>query len=150
MKLRVLLADDHMLFRTALRMVLELAPDIEVVGEAADGLSVLKAVGECNPDVVCMDLSMPNLDGIEATRQLLAIYPQVKVIGLSAHVEPQRVAQMINAGALGYVLKMDVGSELLPAIRSVSRNQTYLSTELGLQGVTDLAKYAMQVGDAGQ
>ncbi|MCX7176310.1 MAG: response regulator transcription factor [Proteobacteria bacterium] len=133
MKLRVLLADDHALLRDALHMVLELAPDIEVVGEAIDGNDVLRMVGESRADVVCMDLTMPGLNGVEATRQLLAKYPNVKVIGLSAHRDQRRVATMIEAGAHGYVVKSDAGTELLQAIRKVCQNQTYFSAVLGIR-----------------
>lgn len=142
MKFRVLLADDHAMFRQALRMALEMASDVDVVAEAANGADVLRLVGERRPDVVCMDVNMPGLNGVEATRQLLALYPEVKVVGLSCHVELDRVAEMFNAGALGYVVKMSAGADLLPAIRRVSQNQTYLSAELGIQDVADLAARA--------
>lgn len=142
MKLRVLLADDHTMFRQALRMALETTPDIEVVGETADGRGVLQAVAEYRPDVVCMDLTMPGLDGIEATRQLLVAHPGVKVIGLSCHVERQRVTDMLEAGALGYVVKMTAGSELIPAIRAVSLNQTYFSAELDIADTAELHRLA--------
>lgn len=142
MKFRVLLADDHAMFRQALRMALETASDVEVVGEAANGADVLRLFGESRPDVVCMDISMPGLNGVEATRQLLALYPEVKVIGLSCYTEPYRVAEMFDAGALGYVVKMSAGADLLPAIRRVSQNQPYLSAELGIQDIADLAAHA--------
>ena len=132
MKLRVLLADDHALFRDALRATLESEADIEVVAEAADGYGVLKCVGQSRPDVVCMDMNMPGLDGIEATRQLLAIHPHVKVIGLSCDVDPYRVGEMINAGALGYIDKMDAATELPLAIRRVSENQLFLRPKLDI------------------
>lgn len=144
MMLRVMLADDHAVFREALRMYLELAPDMEVVAEASDGRNVLQSVDQARPDVVCMDLNMPGLDGIETTRQLLIIQPNAKVIGLSASVDLVRVAEMFSAGALGYVLKGSAGEELLAAIRSVSNNQSYLSPELGLKDVAELARYAMR------
>ena len=89
-----------------------------------------------------MDVSMPGLNGVEATRQLLALYPEVKIIGLSCHAEPHRVVEMFNAGALGYVVKMSAGTDLLPAIRRVSQYQTYLSAELGIQDIADLTAYA--------
>lgn len=144
MKLRVMLVDDHAVFREALRMYLELARDIEVVAEASDGHSVLRSVDQARPDVVCMDLNMPGLSGIETTRQLLIIQPNAKVIGLSASVDLVRVAEMFSAGALGYVLKGSAGEELLAAIRSVSNNQSYLNPELGLKDVAELARYAMR------
>ncbi len=144
MKVRVMLADDHAVFREALRMYLDLAPDIEVVAEATDGRNVLQSVDRARPDVVCMDLNMPGLSGIETTRQLLIIQPNAKVIGLSASVDLVRVAEMFSAGALGYVLKGSAGEELLAAIRSVSNNQSYLSPELGLKDVAELARHAMR------
>ena len=145
MKLRVMLADDHAGFREALRMWLELAPDIEVVAEAADGYSVLQVIGQAKPDVVCMDLNMPGLDGIDTTRQLQSLQPGVKVIGLSAAVELSRVAEIFSAGALGYCVKGCASVELLAAIRMVSRGQNYLSPELGLKDALELAQYAARV-----
>ena len=139
MKLRVLLADDHAMLRKALRLVLDKSPDVEVVAEAANGRDVLGAFDESRPDVVCMDVRMPGLDGVAATRQLLASHPEVKIIGLSCHVDLQRVAEMINAGALGYVVKMDAAAELLPAIRKVSLNQSYFSAELNISDASALA-----------
>ena len=144
MKFRVLLADDHAILRKALRMVLEMTPDIEVVGEAADGHDVIKAVGESHPDVVCMDLNMPGLNGVEATRQLLVTHPNVKVIGLSCHDEANRVAEIIDAGAIGYVVKMEAMDVLPAAIRRVSHNQTYFSPDLNIQDVAAMAKAASQ------
>lgn len=120
MKLLVLLAEDHPLMRAALRMVLEAAPDIEVVAEVANGGDILDAVGRLGPDVVCMDINMPGLNGIEATRQLLARHAKVKVIGLSVHADAAVVAEMLGAGAAAYVVKSNAASELLPAIRGVS------------------------------
>ncbi|MDO8250204.1 MAG: response regulator transcription factor [Rhodoferax sp.] len=139
MKLRVMLADDHTLFREALRMVLELEPDIEVVAEAENGHRVFECIDQARPDVVCMDLNMPGLDGVETTRRVLSSHPQVKVIALSAHVDRHRVAEMFRAGALGYVVKGSAGVELLAAIRAVRLSRNYFSPELGIKGVADLA-----------
>src|SRR5665647_2651645 len=125
MKLRVMLADDHAAFRDALCLWLEMAPDIEVVAVAHDGHSLLQGVGLARPDVVCMDMNMPGLDGVETTRQLLQIQPDARVIGLSASFDLVRVAQMFDAGAFGYALKGSVGAELLAAIRRVSLKQNY-------------------------
>ena len=117
MKLRVLLAEDHAMFRAALRMTLQSAPDIEVVGEAEDGQQALASLDHVVPDIVCMDINMPVMDGIEATRRLLEIHPHVKVIGLSAHDDPVPIEALIKAGAVGYVIKSDAGTRLLAAIR---------------------------------
>lgn len=139
--LRVMLADDHAVFRAALRMFLELAADIEVVAEADSGHSVLAGAGAARPDVVCMDLNMPGLDGIETTRQLLSSHPAVKVIGLSASVDLGRVAKLFSAGAIGYLLKGNSGVELLVAIRSVSLNLNFFDPALGIKDAADLAPY---------
>jgi two-component system NarL family response regulator len=139
MTLRVMLADDHEMFREALRMFLEVQGDIDVVSEVTDGHGVLRELGQSRPDVVCMDIGMHGLDGIDTTRRALAIAPHLKVIGLSAHVEPSLVAAMFNAGALGYVVKGSPAMELLSAIRLVSQNQSYIDPALGINAVADLA-----------
>jgi len=132
MKTNVVLVDDHQMFRHALRTMLTRDPNIEVVGEAGDGLELLRIAA--NPDlavdVVCMDISMPQLNGIEATRRLLSINPQIKVIGLSAFTDRDFVIDMLKAGAAGYVTKAETGEELLRAIRSVRINRTYLCPEV--------------------
>lgn len=127
MKFRVLLADDHAMFRKALRLSLAMSADVEIVAEAADGPGVLDGVMRCQPDVVCMDIRMPGLDGIEATRQIIASRPDTRIIGLSAHNDPATVNAMMQAGALGYVMKMDAGQHLMAAIRQVGQNQRYVS-----------------------
>jgi two-component system NarL family response regulator len=141
MKLRIMLADDHAVFRDALCMWLELAPDMDVVAQAHDGYSLLQGVGPARPDIICMDLNMPGLDGIETARQLLQIHPGAKVIGLSASVDLVRVAEMFRAGALGYVIKGSTGAELLTAIRSVSLNLNYFDPALGVKDTAELARY---------
>jgi len=130
-KIRVLLADDHAMFRDALRMTLEVDPDIEVVAQADDGKALLESMARLPVDVVCIDICMAGLDGIETTRQLLQRFPETKVIGLSAQDNPNVVADMLRAGARGYVLKMDVARELIDAIRRVHRNERYVSHALG-------------------
>ena len=126
MTLRVLLADDHQLLRDALRLLLQQQKDIEVVGHASDGNEVLRLARQTQPDVVCMDIGMPGMNGIEATEQLLAIRPNIKVIGLSAYADQRFILDMLKAGAAGYVTKTAAGDELLRAIRAVAREQTYL------------------------
>ena len=132
MSLRILLADDHALFRDALRMTLAGEADMVVVAEAGSGEAVAALVALHSPDVVCMDLSMPGMDGVQATQLLLASHPGVKVIGLSAHVDEESARDMLRAGASGYVVKMHAGSELAPAIRAVAMGQVYISPELDL------------------
>lgn len=140
MKLRVLLVDDSSMIRDILRMILEMAPDIDVVGEVGDGRDVLIVVDKTCPDVVCMNINMPGMNGIEATRQLLAAHPLVKVIGLSVSTDHAQVADIIAAGASAYVVKEDAGSELPDAIRAVCRGpcQTYFSRSLGDMGFIEL------------
>jgi len=128
MKIRVLLADDHKMFRQGLKLILESDPGIEVVAEADDGNEALTLSGNISPDVVCMDISMPGMDGLEATRRLLSSSPASHVIGLSAHADPYRVMGMMNAGAYGYVTKSEVSGEILQAIHEVHHaHKKYLS-----------------------
>jgi two-component system NarL family response regulator len=134
-RLRILLADDHRIFQQALRILLEADPGIEVVAQVSDGGEVLRVASQCRPDVVCMDIGMPRLNGIEATRRLIAAHPEVKVIGLSAHVDRLFVMEMLDAGAAGYVAKSSAGEELLRAIRVVCRNQSYLCSQVSAEVV---------------
>ncbi len=139
---RVLMVDDHLLFREAMVQSLAADPDIEVVAQAADGLAALQAVSHSQPDVVCLDVNMPGQSGIDITRQLLALKPDVRVIGVSAHADPLVVAQMLHAGAMGYVTKLHVGQELPQAIRQVGSNQTYLSPELDGRVAAEMLRLA--------
>ena len=125
-KLRILLAEDHRMFREAMRYVLAKEPDIEVVGEVGDGLEALQRAAALLPDVVCMDVNMPRMGGIEATRRLLAAHPTIRVIGLSAYTDKHFVLDMLDAGALGYVTKAEAGDELLRAIRAAREGRRYL------------------------
>lgn len=142
MKHRILLADDHALFRHALRMSLEILPDISIVAEARDGETVIEAARQTQPDVVCLDITMPGLSCTETIPQLLAIDPALKIIAMSAYSDLFLVAKMIKAGAVGYVSKMDIASQLPAAIQSVRQNQIYFSADLGIRDVADLAPYA--------
>lgn len=126
MNLRILLADDHQMFREALVVLLERNPDFEVVAETGDGREVFALVRDTAPNVVCMDIDMPGLNGIEITRQVTAAFPAVKVIALSTFSDHGYVTDMLNAGAAAYVTKAAAGVELLRAIDAVSRNRSYL------------------------
>ena len=129
MSARVLLVDDHTMIREALRLVLAQERDIEVVGEVGDGAQVLEAVQRLKPDVVVMDVSMPRQNGIEATRSLLARHPGQRVIALSAYNYRQFVMEMLEAGAIGFVVKSAAGAELVQAIHSAMQGKTYLCAE---------------------
>jgi len=126
MKLRSLLADDHHLIREALRIMIEKDPMMLVVAETGVGLEVVKLARETHPDVVCMDINMPGMNGIDTTRRLIAACPATKVIGLSAFTDQRYVIEMLDAGALGYVTKGSAGDELLHAIKAVQTGRKYL------------------------
>lgn len=130
MKTRIVLADDHRMFRQALRAMLESEPGVEVVGEASDGIELLQIAQQTLPDVVCIDIGMPNLNGIEATRRLLALHPAIKVIGLSAYNDRDFILDMLKAGASGYVTKNEAGDELLRALKAVRLNRKYLCPDI--------------------
>ncbi len=127
MKTKVLLADDHAMMRGGLRMLLEQNAELAVVGEAEDGRETVRLVKKLSPDVVVMDIAMPDMNGIEATRQIVADHPGVKVIALSMHSDRHFVSEMLKAGATAYLLKQCAVDELLAAIKTVLKNQTYLS-----------------------
>jgi two-component system response regulator NreC len=128
--IKVLVADDHTMVREGLRSLLNAKPDIEVVAEADNGRRALELVHEVMPDVVIMDVTMPDVNGIETTHQLSAEFPDVKVIALSMHADHRLVAGMLDAGASGYLLKDCAFEELENAIRTVVANQTYLSPKI--------------------
>ena len=142
MKLRILLADDHKIVREGLRTLIEKQPGTEVVGEADSGRMALKLTRELKPDVVIMDITMPDLNGIEATRQIHSEIPGVKVIALSMHSDKRLVAGILMAGASGYLLKEDCDSgELARAIQAVATNQTYLSPKIGEVVIKDYVRH---------
>ncbi len=129
-KLRVLLADDHQIVREGLRRMIESQPDMRVVGEAANGKEVLTQAKALEPDVVVMDLSMPELNGLQATERLAAELPAVKVVALTAHEDECYLRQLSKVGASGYVLKRSAGEELIKAIGTVARGGVYYEATL--------------------
>lgn len=132
MKIRILLADDHRIMRQALRALLEREKEIDVVAEAGNGQEVLDLAVRFAPDLVIMDVGMPGLNGIEATKQLLARQPAIKVIALSAYSDRRFVLGMLEAGASGYIIKAAAGEELIRAIHSVRKNRHYLCPEVSV------------------
>jgi len=130
MSIRVLLSDDHRIVREGLRTLLEKEPGIDVVAEAEDGRSTVELARKLRPQVVVMDITMPDLNGIEATRQITKEVPDVKVLALSIHSDRRFVMEMLRAGATGYLIKDCASEELVSAIRSVLRNQTYLGPSI--------------------
>ncbi len=131
--MKILLVDDHKITRDGLRTLVEKEPDMEVVGEAENGRKALEWTAKLHPDVVIMDVTMSDMNGIEATRQVHKEHPETKVIALSMHSDVRYVLGMLDAGASGYLLKDCAFEELARAIRSVAMGQTYLSP-----GVTDI------------
>ena len=136
MKTRILLADDHQLMREGLKALLDQDDELTLVGEASDGYATLGLAKEANPHVVIMDVAMPDLNGIETTRQLVAESPHIKVIALSGHLNKEYVRQMLEAGASAYLLKTRAYEELSTAIREVMANRKYLSPDVA-KGVVD-------------
>ena len=130
MSLRIVLADDHQMFRHALRALLAREPGFEVVAEAATGDEVLAIAAAQPVDLVCMDIAMPGMNGIDATRRLLAAHPQIGVIGLSAFADRQFVIDLLDAGARGYITKAEAGDELVRAIHTVREGRTYLCPDV--------------------
>ncbi|MGZ0171597.1 MAG: response regulator, partial [Planctomycetales bacterium] len=133
MPIRLLIADDHKLMREGLRALLAGESDIEVIGEAGDGRAIVKMVEKLAPDVVLMDISMPQLNGIEATRQIEHLSGSTRVVALSMHADRLFVQGVLKAGAAGYLLKDSAFDDLAQAVRAVSNGQMYLSP--GIAGV---------------
>ncbi len=124
---RLAIADDHALFRQGLKRILEEIPDLEVTGEASDGLELLRLLQESNPDLIILDISMPNLRGLEAIHEVKKANPKTRVLILTMHKENEYLSQALSAGADGYLLKEDADTELLAAVESVRYGKTYVS-----------------------
>ncbi len=130
MSIRIVLADDHGIVRAGLAALLQREQDFELVGEAEDGLSAVRLTRKLQPDVLVTDISMPGMNGIEAIRRIHAEQPEVRGICLSVHQDNRMVLAVIDAGAMGYVMKQCSYNELVSAIRKVMSNQIYMSAEL--------------------
>ena len=143
-KIHILLADDHAVVRQGFKMILAAQPDMEIVGEAGNGREALDLAGQLQPDVIVMDVAMPELNGIEATRRVADVSPRSRVLALSMHKDSVYVREILRAGARGYLLKDSVSSDLLAAVRAIARGEGYLSP-----GVSDavLNDYRRHVTD---
>jgi len=139
-KTRIMLADDHPLLRQALRNVLEKQNDCEVIAEAGDGEEAVKLAIELTPDIVIMDISMPNLNGLEATRQIKASCPTIGILVLTVHSDSEYVLSILRAGASGYLTKSVYGDEVITAVRALVCGETILSPSVSKQ----ILKYAFQ------
>jgi DNA-binding NarL/FixJ family response regulator len=134
MPLRILLADDHEIVRRGLRSVLEAEPDWEVTDEATNGLEAVEKAERCKPDVVLMDISMPELNGLEAAFRIRRKMPGVEVLFLTMHQSEQIIREGIEAGGRGFLLKTDAGRELVPAVKSVSQHKSFFSPTIRAMG----------------
>jgi len=130
MPFRILLADDHEVVRRGLCALLRAQPDWEVCGEASDGRQAVEKVLELKPEVVILDIGMPNLNGLEATRQILKANPQIKVLILTLHDSDQVVQEVLNAGARGFLLKSDAARDLVAAVEALRRNKIYFTPKV--------------------
>jgi len=123
----VVLADDHLMFRQGMKKIIEEIGDLKIIGEAGDGHELLRLMKKLSPHMVILDISMPNIRGIEATREIKSIHPEIKVVILTMHNNMEYLTHAIAAGAEGYVLKQDAGTELLSAIETVRGGGVYIS-----------------------
>lgn len=137
MPISVVIADDHTIVRDGLRALLEVNPEIKVVGDAADGYQVVEKVKELQPDIVIMDISMPELNGIDATREILKSYPKVGIIILSMLGTADHVFHAIQAGVRGYLLKESAGREVMQAVQSVYAGEMYFSRPITQTMIND-------------
>ena len=170
-KLRILLADDHKMVRDGLRLLLDAQPDLRVVGEAANGREVLQKARELNPDVVVMDLSMPELNGLQAAERLKAELPGVKVVAMTANEDESYLRQLCKVGAVGYVLKRSAGAvelserekevlvmlasgysnkeiaaQLALSVKTVETYKVRIGEKLGLHSRTQMVQYTLRRG----
>jgi len=147
MTVTVFLADDHAVVRDGLRLLLETQPDIEVVGDAADGRDALAKIQQLCPDIVLLDIAMPELNGIDTAHQITQVCPVTKIIILSMHATTEHIFRALNAGARGYLLKESAGTEVVQAVRAVHNGQRYFSQKISDRLVDDylLQRSATQV-----
>jgi DNA-binding NarL/FixJ family response regulator len=140
-KTRILLADDHSVVRRGFRLILETQEDMQVVGEASNGREAVQLAEELQPDVAVMDVSMPELNGIEATRRIGEVSGRTRILALSMHKDAVYVREILRAGARGYLLKDAADHDLLNAVRAVSRGEGYLSPAVSESVLTDYRKH---------
>lgn len=146
-KIRILLVDDHAIVRQGLRVLVETEPDITVIGEADNGRQAVQLANKLRPDVVVLDLAMPLLNGLEATRQIIKEDPNAKVLMLSSYSDNEYVHQVTEAGATGYLPKQTVAEDLIKAIRETSKGNAFFSPAVCRQLVANYRETARRVGD---
>jgi two-component system, NarL family, response regulator NreC len=145
-KTRILLADDHSVIRAGLKLLLEKQNDFEVVGEADDGREAVALAGSLRPDVVVIDVAMPNLNGIEATRQIVAQNPGVSIVILSMHSDESYVMRALKGGAKAYILKDSAEADLIRAVRSVKEGKSFFSPAVSRMLLEDYVRQMQQLG----
>jgi two-component system response regulator NreC len=148
-KIRVLIVDDHTVVRSGVRLLLEIEPDIVVVGEARDGHEAIALTETLQPDVVLMDIAMPEMDGMAATRQIKAAWPQVNILGLTMHRVDEYFFEMLKAGASGYILKGADTSDLINAVRVVYQGGVFLYPTMAQRLVQDYLQRVKEDADFG-
>lgn len=148
MKIRLLLVDDHQVVRSGLRMLLAGESDVEIVGEAGTAKEALDAVPQLRPDIVLMDIGLPDMSGIQATREIKRLYPEVAVVALTIHEDEEYFFKMLEAGANGYVPKRAAPEELLTAIRAAAKGEVYLYPSLAKLLVKDFLAQDRGSGEA--
>src|SRR5436190_8943787 len=140
-KIRILLADDHAVVRQGFKLILGAQPDMEIVGEAGNGREAVELAEKLRPDVAVVDVAMPELNGIEATRRIGETAPRTRVLALSMHKDSVYVREILRAGARGYLLKDQIDSDLLAAVRAVARGEGYLSPAVSDAVLNDYRKH---------
>jgi DNA-binding NarL/FixJ family response regulator len=141
-RIRILLADDHAVVRQGFKMILDAQPDMEIVGEAANGREAVDLAEQLRPDIVVMDVAMPELNGIEATRRLASSMPHARVVALSMHKDSVYVREILRAGARGYLLKDSGAADLVAAIHAVASGESYLSPAVSNAVLDDYRRIA--------
>ncbi len=136
-KIRILLADDHAVVRQGFKLILGQQPDLDVIGEAADGAEAVRLAHELNPNLVIMDIGMPGTNGVEATRRIIEANPECRILVLSMHKDAVYVREALRAGAKGYLLKESIDNDLLRAVRAVARGDGFLSPEVSATVLQD-------------
>jgi two-component system response regulator NreC len=149
-KIRLLIADDHTIFRAGVRLLLEAEPDIEVVGEALNGDEAAQMAESLHPDLILMDIGMPGINGLEATRQIKARFPDVHILALTMHRTDEYFFEMLKAGASGYMLKAAETNELIGAIRAVARGEVFLYPTMARHLLQDYLQRLNDPNETGQ
>lgn len=150
MAIRILVADDHVLFRSGLKAVLEKEADLEVVAETGDGFEAVKAVADNEPDVLLLDISMPGLTGSKVAEAVLERRPQLAIVVLTMHEDPYYLQELFKIGARGFVLKKSTGGELVQAIRAVHRGERYVDPSLGGSVISSYLGEPTKAGGSGR